>query len=198
MRVAGLLLTGGASRRLGVTKATLTVSGEHLATRAVRVLDPVCQPVLEVGPGYSTVDAVQEVPPGAGPLAAVAAGWAALTEGGHRGPTIVLAVDLPFVTTEVIGWLATHPSRLSVVPRVGGREQSLCARYAPDALDAAQRLVELGERSMRALLADVEVHFAHEDEWQAIAPPGVFADVDTREDAATAGIEVAGSLDPRE
>jgi molybdopterin-guanine dinucleotide biosynthesis protein A len=181
-----------------MTKATLMSRGEQLATRAVRVLDPPCHPVLEVGPGFSQADAVQEVPPGAGPLAAVAAGWAALTERGHRGPAIVLAVDLPFVTTEVIGWLATHPSRHSVVPRVGGREQSLCARYAAEALDMAQQLVEAGERSMRALLADVEVHFAHEDEWETIALPAAFADVDTPDDAAAAGIEVPGSLDHRE
>ncbi len=49
--VAGILLTGGASRRLGVDKASLVVDGETLAARAARVLTLVCAPVIEVGRG---------------------------------------------------------------------------------------------------------------------------------------------------
>src|SRR3954468_1318664 len=100
--VAGLLLPGGASRRMGRDKALLEVGGQRLVDRAATALAAVADPVLEVGPGWSVLPAVREDPPGSGPLAAVVAGAAALRAGGHDGPVIVLAVDMPFVTVELL------------------------------------------------------------------------------------------------
>jgi molybdopterin-guanine dinucleotide biosynthesis protein A len=56
---AGVLLTGGRSRRLGVDKASLVLDGETLARRAARRLDAVCSPVLEAGDGVSGLPAVR-------------------------------------------------------------------------------------------------------------------------------------------
>ena len=52
---AGIVLTGGRSRRLGVDKATLVLDGETLAQRAARHLEAVCAPVVEAGDGVSGV-----------------------------------------------------------------------------------------------------------------------------------------------
>jgi len=186
--VAGLLLTGGASRRFGIDKATLVVDGERLADRVARVLTSVAAPVLEVGVGHTTLPAVREDPPGDGPLAAVAAGATALQARGSLDPVIVLAVDLPFADAAFLEWLASHPAETSVVPVVDGVAQSLCARYAVDALGSAVALVRAGERSMRALLDAVPVHEAHEGEWCTAATRRTFADVDTRDDAAALGL----------
>jgi molybdopterin-guanine dinucleotide biosynthesis protein A len=91
--VAGILLTGGTSRRMGRDKATIEVRGEQLAVRAAGVLrEALAGPFLEVGPGVSGLPAVQEEPAGEGPLAAVAAAAAVL---GCAHPAIVLAVDMP-------------------------------------------------------------------------------------------------------
>lgn len=57
---AGLLLTGGASRRMGADKALLEIGGRRLADRGASVLAAVCHPVLEVGPGVSGLPAVRE------------------------------------------------------------------------------------------------------------------------------------------
>ena len=78
-RPAALLLTGGASRRLGRDKATITVGGTTLAERTAALLEQVARPVIEVGPGYTSLICVREEPTGEGPLAAMAAGWAELT-----------------------------------------------------------------------------------------------------------------------
>jgi len=189
---AALLLTGGSSRRLGTDKATLIVSGERLVDRLARVLVTECDPVLEVGPGYGTLPAVREDPPGGGPLAAVAAGATALVADGHEGPAIVLAVDLPGVTAAIIGWLLEHPSPDSVVPVVDEITQVLCARYTADALATAVRLVRDGARSMHALLDAAPVHEAGADEWRSVAVASAFADVDSRAEAAAAGIDLPG------
>lgn len=191
--VAGLLLTGGASRRLGVAKATLLLDGERLVDRVARVLEGIATTVVEVGPGYSNLAAVREEPPGSGPLAALVAGAAALgaRDDGARA-VLVLAVDLPFVDAAVLEWLASHPASRTVVPIVGGRPHPLCARYSHDALAAAPELVAAGERSMRALLHRVDVHEATEAEWGVVASAHTFADVDTPEDASAFGLSAPG------
>ncbi len=74
MTCAGVLLTGGASRRMATDKATIVWRGETLAARAARVLTAVCDPVIEVGPGATQLPCVREHPAGSGPLAAFVAG----------------------------------------------------------------------------------------------------------------------------
>lgn len=192
MDCAGLLFTGGASRRLGVDKATLLVRGERLVDRAGRLLGDVCAPVLEVGPGLGGLASVREDPPGAGPLAALVAGAAALVARGHAGPTVALAVDLPFVDAALLRWLVEHGAPSTVVPIVDGVPQVLCARYGTDALAVAPDLLASGARSLRALLDVVPVHEAGESEWGAFAAADAFADVDTPADAARAGLELPG------
>ena len=61
--VSGLLLTGGASRRLGVDKSRLRVDGRTLAERAAERLRAVCDIVVEVGPGRSDLPVAREDPP---------------------------------------------------------------------------------------------------------------------------------------
>jgi molybdopterin-guanine dinucleotide biosynthesis protein A len=192
--VAGLVLTGGESRRFGVDKAVLLVDGERLVDRAMRVLGMVGKPVLEVGPGFTGPTAVREEPPGGGPLVAMAAGGAAMRAGNPSSrAVIVLAVDLPRIDRSTLAWLVGHPANDCVVPVVDGQPQSLCARYTIDALTVAGELVDRGERSVRALLDSIAVHYADESEWGAVIDAQTFIDVDTRDDAAALGIEMPKS-----
>ena len=103
-----------------------------------------------------------------------------------------MGVDLPFVEPPLLEWLAGHAAPETVVPRVDGMAQSLCARYAPAAVDIAQTLVAQGERSMRALLAAVPVTYEDETAWASVADARSFLDVDTPEDMARAGLQTPG------
>jgi molybdopterin-guanine dinucleotide biosynthesis protein A len=182
--VAGLLLTGGASRRMGTDKALVEVGGRRLAERAASVLAEVCAPVLEVGPGLWRLRAVREDPPGQGPLAALGAGAAELSRLGYAGPVLLLAVDMPFVGADLLRLLAARPGPPTAVPVADGQPQPLCARYGPEALAEVPRLLAAGERSLRALLAAVEVSWVERGEWEPVGGPGAFADLDTPEDLA--------------
>ena len=104
----------------------------------------------------------------------------------------MLAVDVPFVGAALLDWLVAYPSPLSVVPRVDGMAQSLCARYSPDALTTAVALVSAGEQSMRALLDAIDVVLVDEGDWGAVADAHAFLDIDTPEDAASAGLVTPG------
>jgi molybdenum cofactor guanylyltransferase len=187
--VAGLLLTGGSSRRMGTDKADLVVAGERLADHAARALTAVCEPVLEIGPGRSELDAVHDDEPRAGPLAALVTGAGALRARGYEGSVLLLGVDLPFVDQPLLELLVRHPAVDTVVPIAGDMRQSCCARYAPPALATAADLVEQGERAMHALLSIVPVVEISEAEWRAVAPADALADLDTPEDLARHGID---------
>lgn len=189
--LAGLVLTGGGSTRLGQDKAVLPIDGERLVDRTARLLSDVCAPVIEVGPGYSSLPFIHEQPPKSGPLAALAAGVGVLRQQGFTGGAIVLAVDLPRLAPALLDWLVTYPGDNSVVPIVGDRAQTLCARYNAFALDAVSELVKSGERSLQSLLSVITANRAPIDEWGSVVTPECFSDIDTPEDLARSGYSSA-------
>jgi molybdopterin-guanine dinucleotide biosynthesis protein A len=121
-------------------------------------------PLVPVG-----VRVVQEEPPGGGPVAALDAGLAALTDRAAGGaeaatrPVLVLAADLPLLTPaavgELLGALDDHDGAVFVDD--SGRRQWLCGAWSGGAL--SRRLAELAEagplvgRSMRELVAPLRV-----------------------------------------
>jgi molybdopterin-guanine dinucleotide biosynthesis protein A len=157
---------------MGQDKAAL------FAERLAALLSAVAAPVLEIGPGRTTLPALAD--PGQGPLCALAAAPAV-------GDALVLACDLPFVTAELLRFLADQPG--TAVPVVGGRMQPLCARYAAADLARAAAVVAGGGQSMRDLLHGADVAWLDEAAWGGVAEARHFADVDTPEDLARAGLD---------
>lgn len=160
--VAGLLLTGGASRRLGRDKARLVLAGREASQAAQlgAVLSSVCPLSLEVGQSVSGLSAVSDEPR-QGPLAAVVRGAAALAERGFEGPVLVLATDLPFASAGLLEAIARHPAEgRAVVPLVAGRLQYLAARWSPELLGEAARLVAAGERRVQAAFCAADTFLA--------------------------------------
>jgi molybdenum cofactor guanylyltransferase len=183
--IAGLVLTGGGSRRMGRDKASIVLTdGRTCAQTVAARLAKVADPLLEVGPGTSGLTAVPDDRPGAGPLAALATGWAALVDSGHSGPVLVLACDLPRVTVPLLELLARAPGDGTVVPVVGQRPQPLCARFGPVSLDDCRRLVAEGRRSLTALLDATPVSWLGPEVWSEVVDEQCFADMDTPEDLA--------------
>jgi molybdopterin-guanine dinucleotide biosynthesis protein A len=188
MNCAGVLLTGGSSRRLGFDKATAIVGDETVAVRAARVLSAVCSPVVEVGPGRTRLRAIRESPPGSGPLAALLAGVDAM----GADTVVLLGCDLVRIESPLLSLLAGWDGAPSAVPTVDGMPQLVCARYGSDAIEAARPLLEAGERSLRALLEAAPIDLVPESRWRAVAEPDAFADLDTPEDLARLGLRAPG------
>lgn len=111
MGFAAVILAGGRARRLGgVDKMALTVDGRTLLDRSLAAVAD-ADPVVIVGPRREVTAAVhwtREDPPGAGPLAGLAAGLAALPEDlGAEHQVAVLAGDLLGVLPDTVARLRT-------------------------------------------------------------------------------------------
>ena len=183
-QVAGVLLTGGASRRMGTDKAQIVVNGETLAARAARVLSAACDPVIEVGPGLSGLPAVQEDPPRSGPLVALLAAVGAL---GNPRMVVLLGCDLPFVEPPLLQLLVEWPGNGTVIPIVDERLQYACARYGGAAIDAAVAALRSGDSSLRSI-AGVDSEHLTAEQWGDVATDHAFADVDTPDDLRRLGL----------
>ncbi|HWD51310.1 MAG TPA: molybdenum cofactor guanylyltransferase [Acidimicrobiales bacterium] len=186
--VAGLLLSGGASRRMGCDKASIRVDGQSAASRAAARLSSVADPVWEVGPSHCHLPHVVEDPPGSGPVGAVVAGWKALTASGFRGPVLVLACDLPLMTAELLRWLAEVPGPGTVIPRVEGRAQPLCARWSAPDLDRVVEYFAGGYRAFKTMYDELDIGFLDERAWSPAASSRAFSDTDAPGDFDRLGI----------
>lgn len=193
--VGGILLTGGASSRMGTDKALLLVAGQPNARRLAALLSRVAHPVVEVGPAVSGLASVREDPPGGGPLVAVACGGRALRALGHAGPALVLACDLPFVDEDLLVFLAGREGDASVIPDVSGRSQPLCARWSAVDLAVAGALSAAGERALRSVPWDPATDRPDESSWSSVVSPRAFADVDTPDDLARFGFSLEDALE---
>ncbi|MEO5834293.1 MAG: NTP transferase domain-containing protein [Nakamurella sp.] len=115
---AGIVLAGGAGRRLGgVDKPGLIIAGSTLLDRALVALGDT--PVVVVGTRRRTgrpVTFVVEDPPGSGPAAAVRAGVTALRTLDDDTVIVLLAADLPAVSSDTVDRLVNGLARAAADP----------------------------------------------------------------------------------
>lgn len=158
--LAGVVLAGGESRRMGRDKATLPGPGgaSTLLEYVAGVLAQRCEPVFVVAAPGQPLPAVQakvirDEVRGQGPLPATGRGLRAAAEAGARY-AFVCAVDMPLLSAELIEdlvRLATETNAEIVLPW-DGRSHYLAAVYRTDLAKRIDGLVGGGARSMRALI----------------------------------------------
>ncbi|MBV9321506.1 MAG: molybdenum cofactor guanylyltransferase [Mycobacterium sp.] len=179
--LAGIVLAGGASRRMGRDKATLRVPQRSAVPRAgqspaadraggattmveqvVGIVSQRCQPVFVMAaPGQPLpmlpARVVRDELRGVGPLLATGRGLRAAAEAG-AARAFVCAVDMPFLTADLIADLAGLAAQVDadVVLPWDGRDHYLAAVYRTDLAGRVDALVASGERSMRALVNTVD------------------------------------------
>lgn len=160
MQLAGIVLAGGESRRMGRDKATLPGprGPATLLEYVVGVLTQRCDPIFVMAaPGQPlpevTARIIRDEIRGQGPLPATGRGLRAAAEAGARY-AFVCAVDMPLLSPELIDdlvHLATETKAEVVLPW-DGRSHYLASLYRTDLAERIDRLVAGGARSMRALI----------------------------------------------
>jgi molybdopterin-guanine dinucleotide biosynthesis protein A len=153
MHLAGAILAGGASRRMGVDKAELVVAGEPLWRRQRRILSAagVAGVALVRRPGQSVPEGClcrRDIHRGAGPLA----GLHAALSGSAATHIAVLAVDMPKLDAAWFRWLRgfCRPG-IGAMARHEEACEPLAAIYPIEALGEITSRLERRDRSLQRL-----------------------------------------------
>jgi molybdopterin-guanine dinucleotide biosynthesis protein A len=173
----GIVLAGGASRRMGRDKATLELGGQPLLLRVAETISDLCEELIIAAadrrprelPGLDATW-VADPPGAAGPLAGLAAGLAAASH-----PTaIAVACDMPFLNESLLAHLLDSVQGCdAAVPLAGGAAQPLHAAYSRSSLSTVEALLRLGAPSMRDLLSRLSVKYVSESRCREFDPEGL-------------------------
>ena len=177
----GFVIAGGKSSRMGADKAFLDFGGQTLLDRALAVMGTVCERVAIVGDParfakyessqseslkYQSV--VADIFSGCGPLAGI---HAALVHSPAE-LNLMLAVDMPFVSKELLGFIFTAAAdednhAIITVPRTSHGFQPLCAVYRRDFSTIAEQALRAGKYKIDAAFSGVSVRVIEEAELAA-------------------------------
>jgi len=164
--VTAFILAGGKSARMGSEKALVLLGGQTLLERALAAARAVTDEVRIVGSakkfqGFAPV--VEDLYPGCGPLAGIHAALRA----SQRELNVILAVDLPFVTRDLLQYLlrrARSSSAAVTAARAGGGWQPLCAVYRRAFARVADLALQQGRYKIDALFDQAPVQAVAEEE----------------------------------
>lgn len=180
-----LVLAGGASRRMRLPKACLPLGNTTVLGRVLAVVHPLFRRVLVVArdtAGWPRLDAevLTDDRPQRGPLVGLVRGL----RSSDALWCFVVGCDMPFLNPEVIRRMAERLEGCDILaPRLKGRLQPLHAFYARGCLPHAERLLDSGITSLRALFQYCEVRTVADADLLDLDPQLLsFRDLDTVEE----------------
>ena len=160
MTLAGLLLAGGLSRRMGRDKATMAVDGQPLWERQLSILRRLKLEALYISarkrPAWAPqdIEIMQDSEPSRGPMSGVALALNKIT----TSHLIVLAIDLPRLTAEYLKKLIGLASDgKGVVPYDEDQPEPLTAIYPKAAAEVALESLSSEDVSMRSFVSRLKV-----------------------------------------
>jgi molybdenum cofactor guanylyltransferase len=184
--LAGVVLCGGRSTRMGVDKAAITFEGVTLLERALARLGSVCDPVFiaagDVPRPLGGHPFVPDAAPRAGPLGGLVA---ALRASPHRLLAVV-AVDLPWIDPRLLQMLAARIGDAGVaVCETSRGTEPLHAVYSTSLLAAAEAALAGPDRSLRGLIERSNAVRVAESEWRGLGIADSFTwNINTPDDLA--------------
>jgi molybdenum cofactor guanylyltransferase len=182
-QVAGFILAGGASSRMGRDKGLLDFGGVPLILHTARLLDPLVAGVTVVGTParYASLglrviaDAdlaqVRGKPEkiGMGPLAGIATALSAT----HLPWNLIVACDLPYLSAKWLAWLLSRALRSQgdvVIPQTENGIEPLAAVYRRDCRVPITAALACGVRKVSEAIAGLRSDVVHPHEWRDAEP----------------------------
>ncbi|HEU0073109.1 MAG TPA: molybdenum cofactor guanylyltransferase [Dehalococcoidia bacterium] len=186
--VAGIILAGGMSTRLGRDKASQLLLGRSLLQRVIDRLDGLVDEYVivtatgqQLPPTFASrpITPVEDLFPGVGPLGGLYTGLSSIS----APRAIAVACDMPLLKPALLRLLLRlQPEHDAAVP-TNGLPEPLCAVYATSCLPAIKARLEAAQYKMTGFFEAVDVRFVEPSEWQRPDPEGVsFLNVNDEDD----------------
>jgi molybdopterin-guanine dinucleotide biosynthesis protein A len=168
---------------MGRDKGLVKIGGQPLVARIAGFVEPLVSSVTIVGPlqRYDTLGlrvitdrnfgTSGETSRLHGPLAGIATALAATDTAWN----LILACDLPYLTSEWADWLltrATNSQQQIVMPRTARGPEPLAAFYHRECAKPMAALLGRGIRKVLDAIGEFRVEFVFEREWRHIDPGG--------------------------
>ena len=155
--IAGIILAGGESRRMGRNKALLEIRGKKLIALAVEALRPFFKELVVAGGseedyGFLGLPVLPDRAPGEGVFRGLISGLEQVA----APRALVTGCDMPFIRPALIEFMLSRPPASIVVPRVRGHFEPLFAVYSKRCLGPGRALLEQGEKRIQPLFERVE------------------------------------------
>jgi len=190
--IAGFILAGGESSRMGVDKGLLEIAGVPMIVRATRLVESaVGGPAVVVGTPEKYrglgLRAIADDWPGCGPLGGITTALRA----SEADWNLIVACDLPYLTREWLEYLlqrardseAEAVVPMNLVPASKRGAEPLCAIYHTGGESAMRRALERGVRKVTDGLAELRVEVIEPAEWKGFDSNGLlFKNVNTPAD----------------
>lgn len=166
------ILAGGRSRRMGCDKARLKLGSSTLIERvlaAVMPLEAHCLLIANDAEAFADLKLPihADLRPNLGPLGGL---YTALTLA-PSSPLLLLACDLPFITSEFLHFLLQELGiHQALVPRSVDGLQPLCAVYTRSCLPPIERALDRRDLRMTSFYPEVDVRILPPHHWQHLDP----------------------------
>ncbi len=174
-KMTGIVLAGGKNSRMGVEKAFLKVCGQRIIDRVYASLKPITPHIIIVTNRpllYQQFPAriVTDLIPHQGPLGGILTGLFYTTS----FPALVLACDLPFVTTKFLEFLISYwDERLdALIPKTPDGHQPLCAIYGKGAMPVLEAQLKRGDLRLYQALRRLKKQYLLPETIAQIDPGG--------------------------
>lgn len=187
--VSVFILAGGKSTRMGADKAFVALHGRTLLAHMLELAREIVDAVWIVGDRAKFTEfgpVVEDVFPNCGPLG----GIHAALRSSRTDVSLVLAVDVPFVTSALLRFLVAR-SRTSeacvTIVRTRDGWQPLCAAYRLPFADVAEKALQQGRYKIDDLFKDVSTAVITEEDLKAAGfSRDLFRNLNTPEELARA------------
>lgn len=170
---SAVVLAGGRATRLGgINKALLEVGGVRLLDRVLDALQPLAEQIVVVGhlaDGISGPDfeIVADAVPGGSALVGIYSGLQAA----RNDVALVVACDMPFLSTTLLGRIARLSEGYDIVaPRLGAHLEALHAAYRRTCLPVMREAIAQGRHKIIDFYPHLRVREVEEREMRALDP----------------------------
>ncbi|MEQ1581298.1 MAG: NTP transferase domain-containing protein [Steroidobacteraceae bacterium] len=173
--VFGLILAGGMSRRMQTDKAALEIQGKQQLERAFELASGVCEKTFVSvradqlnDPLRSRFPTIVDQKDGLGPIGGISSAQAAHPEAAW----LVLACDLPFLTTATLKYLLGNrdPAKpaTAFISTSDGLPEPLCAVWEPSSRESVAAWIASGKTCPRKFLINSATHLLKQPDPQAL------------------------------